>query len=296
MRTNRTSLTTMMAALGLLALSASAVAEGKIEERRTAAPDGTVQIDNAAGSIRVLGWARSEITVTGTLGAGAEGLDISGGPKHTRIEVEVEGNPHAVASDLEIHVPAGSRVEIESFSANISVVDVTGSVSAETVNGSITVSGSAKEVSAQTVQGAIEVTGPIARLQVEGVNGPVTVKGATGSVEANTVNGRLSVSGSSFERLELEAVSGPIVFDGSLGADAELEAQTVSGSVELLLPASVSAQVSISTLSGSIQSDFGTGSSQARRGRRAESELTLGDGDGRISIESLSGTVTLRKK
>ena len=249
------------------------------------------------GSVRVLGWSRAEVTVTGTLGAGAEGLDFSGGSKHIRIEVEAEGNPHRVTSDLEIHVPAGSRVEINSFSADISVSDVTGAVSAETVNGSITVTGPAKEVSAHTVQGAVEITGPIPSVDVEAVNGPVVVKGARGAVEASTVNGRLSVSGSSFDRVALEAVSGSVFFDGGLGGDADLSAQSVSGTVELSLPATVSAEVSISTFSGDVHSDFGqVASPRDRRGRHAESEFTLGGGDARISIETLSGNVTLRRK
>ncbi|MFI5184217.1 MAG: hypothetical protein ACHQNV_07460, partial [Vicinamibacteria bacterium] len=205
MRTSRKSLVASMvfAMPALLALPAVASAQSKLDEKRAASPEGSVEIENAAGSIRVIGWSRPEITVTGTLGDGAEGLDFSGGPKRTKIEVDVEGNPHHVSSDLEIHLPVGSKIEISSFSANITVTEVTGTVSAETVSGSISVSGPAKEVSAHTVQGAIEIAGPIKSVQVEGVNGPVTVKGATGTVNANTVDGRMSVTGTSLERAEL---------------------------------------------------------------------------------------------
>jgi DUF4097 and DUF4098 domain-containing protein YvlB len=286
---------TMAAFAAAVALPALAAAEQKVDEKRAAAPDGTVEIENAAGSIRVMGWGRNEVTVTGTLGPGAEGLDLSGSAKHTRIEVETDRNPHGVVSDLEVHVPAGSRVEIESFSANISVSDVTGAVSAETVNGTITVTGAAREVSASTVQGAIDISGPISSVQAEAVNGPVTVKGVRGTINASTVNGRLSVSGSSFEKAELEAVSGSIVFDGSLAADADLEAQAVSGNVELSLPGDTSAQVSVSTFSGSVENGFGPATSRGRHGR-VDSELTLGDGDARISIETMSGNIVLKKK
>jgi DUF4097 and DUF4098 domain-containing protein YvlB len=297
MTTRMACLATTAATLALLGLAPPVSAQQKLDEKRSASPDGSVEIENAAGSIRVLGWSRPEVTVTGTLGAGAEGLDLSGGSKRTRIEVEAEGNPHRVISDLEIHVPTGSRVEINSFSANISVSDVTGAVTAETVSGSISVSGPAREVSAHTVQGAIDIDGAIPSLQIEAVNGSVTVKGARGAVEANTVNGRLSVAGSAFDRVELEAVSGPIFFDGSLRGDADLSAQSVSGTVELALPASVSAEVSLSTFSGDVQSDFGqVASPRGRHGRHAESEFTLGGGDARISVETLSGTITLRRK
>jgi len=298
MRTNSKSTVAVAASavLALLAMPAVASAQYKLDEKRAASPDGSVEIENAVGSIRVIGWNRPEIAVTGSLGAGAEGLDFSGGPKRARIEVEVEGNPHSVSSDLEIHLPAGSRIEINSFSASVSVTDVTGTVSAETMSGSISVSGAAREVSAHTVQGAIDVTGPIPSVEAEGVNGPITVKGATGTVSASTVDGRLSLTGTSFARAEIQGVSAPILFEGSLAKDADLSVQTVSGSVSLTLPASLSAEVSISTFSGAVQNDFGdTTPSRSRHGRRSD-EFTIGAGDARISIETLSGTIALRKK
>src|SRR5262245_22618132 len=107
------------AALGLLA--GTAAAQSRVEERRPAAPDGLVQIDNPAGSTKVVGWDRPEILVTGTLGAGAEGLSFEATKRRAEIGVETEGNPHSAAADLEIKVPAGSRLEIESFNASIEV-------------------------------------------------------------------------------------------------------------------------------------------------------------------------------
>src|SRR4029078_2002127 len=98
-----------------------AAAQQRISQSRPAAPDGVVQIDNAAGSVRVVGWDRAEVAVNGTLGPGAEGLSLRGAKRHTRVEVETEGNPHGVHSDIEVKVPAGSDVSIESFAATIEV-------------------------------------------------------------------------------------------------------------------------------------------------------------------------------
>src|SRR5512143_2353247 len=105
--------TLAVAVLALTAMPGALQAQEKVDEKRAASPDGLVEIESGAGSIRVIGWGRSEVAVTGTLGAGAAGLDFSGGAKKTRIEVETQGNPHGVNSDLEIHVPVASRVEIE---------------------------------------------------------------------------------------------------------------------------------------------------------------------------------------
>ena len=272
-------------------------AQGRVEERRPAASDGIVKIENAAGSIKVVGWEREEIEVTGTLGRGAEGLSIDGRGRQTRIEVKTLGNPHAVHSDLEIRVPAGSRLDMESFNARISVSAVKGPVKAESVNGSISVTGGAQEADLSTVNGGIDVSCPCTRVRAESVNGPVTIQGSSGEVEASTVNGALVVEGGTFERGQLETVNGSIRFQGDLHAKAALDLESVSGSVELVLPAKVSADFSVSTFSGDIVNELGPA---ARRSSRftTEKELTFSTGSGgaKVTVSTLSGEIHLRKR
>ena len=289
--------TVLILVLGLAATPALLLAQQKLDEKRSASMDGVVEIENSAGSIRVIGWNRGEVTVTGTLGQGAEGLEMSGGNHRTQISVETERNPHGVSSDLEIHVPAGSRLEINTFAANVTVSDVTGAVTAEGVNSSIAVSGAPKEVSAQTVNGTVDITGAAGRIHAESVNGGVTLKGVSGSVEASTVNGRLVVTGGTFERAQLETVSGSLRFEGDLVKEGSIEAQTVSGGVDLVLASSISADFTINTFSGDIQSDFG---GPARRTSKytseKEVEFTAGAGSGKVEIQTLSGAITIKKR
>lgn len=271
--------------------------EQKVDLKKGAASDGRVSIDNPAGTLRVVGWTRDEITVTGTLGGRAEGVDLSGGPHRTSISVETAGNPHGVKSDLEVHVPAGSRLEIDGFATVITVTEVTGVVEVDSVNGTISVSGRPHEVKAETVNGSVTVEGPATRVHAESVNGPVTVKGASGEVEANTVNGTLEVTGGVFERVRLETVSGHIRFEGDLGTKGHLEAESVSGGVDLVLLARQGAEISVTSFSGDIQSDFG---GEVRKVSKwtSEKELrsTAGAGGAEISVSTLSGSVTIRKK
>src|SRR5262245_20067386 len=147
----------------LLLFPALASAEGRVEQRQSAAPDGIVQIDNQAGIIRVIGWAKNEIQVVGNLGHGADGVKLS--VRGGRAEISVDSmNPHGIKSDLEIHLPAGSLVEIDSFAAEINVEGVNGQVTAETVNGSIRLAGGFQDATASSVNGSVEVSGNTKRL------------------------------------------------------------------------------------------------------------------------------------
>jgi hypothetical protein len=281
----------------LAAAPAVAVAQGRVSQTRPAAPDGVVQIDNPGGSIRVIGWDRAEVAVSGTLGHGASGIDLRGDRRHTWVEVETEGNPHGVSSDLEVRVPAGSDVMIESFGASISVSDVKGMVTAETVNGDIRVGEAPREVQAESVNGGVTVSSRGGRVHAESVNGPVTVRGASGEILASTVNGPLTVTGGPFQRARLETVNGPVLFEAGLAARGSLDVESVSGAVELALPEGTSADFTVTTFSGDVRNELGPPARAASR-HTTERALTFSTGGGgaNVTVETLSGSIVLRRR
>jgi DUF4097 and DUF4098 domain-containing protein YvlB len=282
--------------LSILLAPTLAAAQNRVEQRQAASPDGIVEIDNQNGTIHVVGWAKNEIQVVGTLGRRAQGLDFSVSGRRAAISVDTD-IPHATRSDLEIHVPAGSRIAIDSFAAEIRVEGVNGALTAETVNGSMLLSGGFQEVEASTVNGDIEVSGNTKHARVESVNGAVTVKGASGEVEASTVNGQLTVAGAAFDRASLETVSGGLRFDGDLRPTAALDAQSVSGAVELVLPASVSADFSVTSFSGDVENELGPpAKATSKWTSQVELEFTAGKGGASVNVETLSGNIALLKR
>ena len=69
--------TTLAATLLLLtAWTRPAAAQQKVDERRPAAANGLVEIENPAGTLRVTGWNRPEVTVTGTLDAKTKTIQV----------------------------------------------------------------------------------------------------------------------------------------------------------------------------------------------------------------------------
>jgi DUF4097 and DUF4098 domain-containing protein YvlB len=278
-------------------LAATAAAQTTVDQRRSAAPDGQVDIENMAGSIRVTGWNKAEVAVSGRLGHRASGLNLSGGASQTRIEVETEGNPHGVRSDLDIKVPAGSQLRVDGFEASITIAGVTGTVQAETVNGTITLTGGTKDVELQAVNGGVEVARASGRIRAESVNGPVTVRDSSGELESSTVNGPLVVTGGTWDQVHIETVSGSLRFEAVLPKQATLDAETVSGSVELVLPPGIAADFSLSSFSGDIENEFGPAPTrQSRWTTEKELSFSTGGGGARVTVQTLSGSIHLRKQ
>ena len=288
-------------ALCALLAAATASAQERVDERRVAAADATVVIEAGGGSVRVVGWEKAEVTVTGTLGADSQRVEVRGDRRKLRIEVVPERHGHPGAADLEIHVPAGSRVEVEAFQAAVDVEGVTGSVRAETVNSSITFTGTADDVRLESVNGGVSVRGRSARINVESVNGPVDVSDPGGDLQAGTVNGPLRVSGAlGLARGRLESVNGRVTFEGKLAARGALDIENVGGGVDLAI--SSPADYRVSTFNGAIVNEIGP-APQGTHGHDDDDdetpgqELTFsaGSGGARVTVSTLNGRVRIMK-
>lgn len=288
------------ALLALLALAAPAAAEKPVDETRQVAGDAKISIETLSGQVKVTAWSREEVKVTGTVGDDTNGLSITGGGAELKIEVDIPEGRHKgnrdLDANLEISVPAGARLDVESVSSSTEVAGVTGSVHVETVSGSIAVDGASRSVQAESVSGTVRVVGSRGNVRAESVSGSVEIDGGEGEISASTVSGTITAEVGEIDRGRFETVSGEIRFQGELAPDGELTVEGHSGEIDIALPAGTSAAFRVETFSGDV--DNRLSSDQAKRTSQyapgQELEFTLGSGDGNVHVESFSGQVVLR--
>lgn len=156
-----------------------------------------------------------------------------------------------------VRVPAGVHVSAGTVNGEMRVRDVTSDVRASTVNGAVEVLNVGGEVDASTVNGAVDVTTR---------NGPVN---------ASTVNGDIDVRMTSIAR------------------DGGMKFHTVNGSITLAMPGSIDADIEMETMHGSIASEYPVQLSGRFGPRRAKG--TIGKGGRRIELETLNGSVELKR-
>jgi DUF4097 and DUF4098 domain-containing protein YvlB len=293
---NTKRIVTMAVAAALLALPA--LAQQAVNERRPASPTGTVEVSNIAGSVRVIGWSQGEVEVTGTLGRGTERLEFSGPPERILVKVIVPEHTHDLkGSDLTVKVPAGCRLDAETVSASLTIEGLTGALDLSSVSGEITVTGGPGEVEAASVSGDLDVAVESATMRLASVSGSIKARGARGEVTVETVSGSATIDAAAVDRVKLETVSGTVRFTGDLSASGRLEADSVSGTVDIALPAGIGAAFQLQSFSGDIDNGFGP---PARRTSEyapgVEAEFTTGGGGARVEIDTMSGSIVLRKR
>jgi hypothetical protein len=123
------------------------------------------------------------------------------------------------------------------------------------------------------------------------VNGSIEAESLEGPIEAHTVNGRVEVSTS--KHAEASTVNGSITARMGNAGSEPLDFSTVNGSITLDLPGKVDAELSAATVNGTIETDFPV-MVHGSIGRH-HIEGTLGKGGPRLQLETVNGSIRLRK-
>lgn len=285
-----------------VALAGPALADTPIHQDRTVAADATINISNVSGTITVSGWDRPRVEVTGSLGAGSGGLDIHGDTQHLSIKVKGPkasssgwfgwgSNTSMAPSELDVHVPRGATLDIHTVSANVRVSAVRGgNVQINDVSGRIAVDAQAPSIKVQGVSGRVRLDGRYDKADLQTVSGDIHAPHLGPAVSVQTVSGEIAVGGGPFDSFTASTVSGDIAVTGGMRSDGHMDIDSMSGDVNLSLPATAPVSLHAATFSGDIHSDIGSVQHRAH-GPGASLDARAGQNGGSIRVKTFSGDV-----
>ena len=259
----------------------------------------SVEISNVQGRVTVTAWDQQVVKVTGTIENDQTEFEFSGDQRHVVIKVRPEsGKSHRNHDEaiLDIKVPAGASLDINTVNADIDVQGVRGEQRLEAVSGEITTAAYDEQLDVRTISGdaVINGTGGKARIDVQSVSGGVTVRGVDGEVEAQSVSGNVELDLGTATRLSLETVSGNLKASLTLASDARLDAESVSGHVDVRFAKPVNGEFEFETFSGNIENCFGPKAERkSKYAPGTELRFTQGSGGARVSVDTLSGTISI---
>jgi DUF4097 and DUF4098 domain-containing protein YvlB len=291
---------------GLVALAGSADAQsrrdrddGRVRPDTTFAfaAGGTVDLQLFTGSVRVIGNARAEVRVAGTVEDGR--LDVAGSARRITLTARARYGT-AGEADLTVTVPHGTRVFANGVDLEFASEDTRGALEVNTVNGDIEVIGARDRVHLQTVSGEIEARRLAGEVVVAAVSGDVRIDEVQGRVEARSVSGDIEIVRGDLTEFRATSTSGDISYEGAVAATGRWELATHSGDVRLRVPSNLRADLVVETWSGDFESlDFRLllrpGDSRAPSGsRNRRLEFGVGGGGGaRVLVKSFSGDIRL---
>jgi DUF4097 and DUF4098 domain-containing protein YvlB len=319
-----------MPQLGLLvALFASIVGAGCIAETgaegtfdRTYTVQGPVQLEVSTGSgdVKITTVTGNEVRIHGEIHAHGWSSDeahahlreIAANPPISQENnlIRVGGNQRMrnFSIDYTIEVPAATELHCGTGSGDIQVNGIQGPATFTSGSGNIQASGIGNDVQVTAGSGDIALSDVQGQVQVGTGSGDISVHDAKGAVRLHTGSGKLDIAApndavvaetgsgdvivnGAHADLRVRTGSGEVQIDGNPAESSYWDLHASSGDVTLHVPGGASFRLYARTGSG----DIDAGIPIVLEGTSAKHELRarIGDGKGRVEVETSSGKITL---
>ncbi|MEW2153703.1 DUF4097 family beta strand repeat-containing protein [Streptomyces sp. NPDC007189] len=178
---------------------------------------------------------------------------------------------------VSLAVPADTRVEVGVIGAGAVVSGIRGPAVVKGVTGDTTLVGVSGQVRADTVSGNLEA------------------QAVTGDLRFNSVSGDLTVVDGSGRSVRADSVSGSMILDLDPDGPTDVTLTSVSGEIAIRLPHPADAEVEANTASGTISNAF---DGLRVHGQWGAHKITgrLGAGTGRLKATTVSGSIALLRR
>jgi hypothetical protein len=313
---------------------------GPVVERVVAAdPSVSVSVCLVSGDIKVHGWDRNEVRARSN-DVDAIEFRRQAGARESEPAKEItvllsDMTPHrfgpcSTNADIELDVPRGATVRLQTRDGNIQVVDVS-VVTASTQSGDLDLARIRRSVDAATIGGDISLRDSTGPTSLHSVGGSIEARGvgpaaAEDTFEAATVGGDITLEKIGSAKVKVKTVGGSLSLSGALAAGARYEFKTFSGDISFAMPPDSSFRLDATLSQGELVTEFPLrmitesksppSQSSRRSGPPAKGDLTIdpdvlikgsshglqhfsgvyGTGDALITASSFSGAINLKKK
>jgi hypothetical protein len=233
----------------------SKVRAQQIERSVAADPSVTVSLCVKSGSITVRGWEKNQVLARSSDVSQLE-LKREDGPNASgpaikltvlmvdRADAHQETNDCQAFGDVELMVPSGASVHVQTGEGAINISEVA-SVYAKSQTGDIEVEHASQSVEAVSFSSDLSIKDSSGRISLKSVGGSVTAAGlrpgdADDCFDASTISGDIELEGVSHPQISARTVNGEVHFAGPLAHAGQYTFNTTTGDVTLTLPSDAS--------------------------------------------------------
>ena len=251
-------------------------AQRSVDLGRATTPTVSIRITGSFAELRIRGWDRDSVSLTGSI------------PADARLEGGFGSGARSGAGKFYLETKSGS--------ANVDVAEVVGGLDLNIVGGSVKVNGKPRELLVESMDGAVTFTGFAEYAKIKTATGDIVLEGGGDDLTFTTVSGSIQAANGErqLQRLRLESVTGPITFAGALARGADLRLESHSGAMELRLPRPSNVEIDAATVLGTIENTWNqTRPVAGREGRGMELGISSGMSGARVQVRSFKGSIRL---
>ncbi len=265
------------------------------------------------GTVNINGWARNEIRIFVKDGSGI-GFKVLQKSRQNESPVWVMAlgvdskAPGAQASEclwgktIEIDLPTNAAVSLKGKETRTSI-DSVRKASVKNIGGDIVLRNITEGVNALTYEGDVAVENTDGAVSLESSSGNIVAIDVAPSqvgdiFKAKTSGGAISLQRIEHRQIEVNSISGSVLFNGSLLSGGTYSFGTTNGSINLALPQDASCKISATYGFGNFDSEIPVKllTENVSPGPIKHMVGTLGTGDATLNLTTSSGRIVIRKQ
>lgn len=272
--------------------------------------NGAIDVRNLSGDITVTaGNGRDASIELIRRSRGRTEADARVGLDRVKVDVQVSGaratvktdypnerqSNYSVSVDMIVTAPVGTRITVNSVSADVKVSGVRGEVSVTTISGDVVITNVGAVSEAKTASGDVTITGSTGDIALDcgTLSGDVTLKQVKARrISASTVSGSVTAHDVAADSASLNTMSGDAIYVGDLARNGRYELTSHSGDVQFTPSGAVGFTLSASSFGGDISSSLALQTDGSRTRRRSLSGK-VGDGSATVTLKTFNGDITV---
>lgn len=277
-----------------------------------------LELNNASGDVDITGSADGQVHVRGEVRASGFGFDNP----QKRLDdtlanppIEQKGDTVRIGKDMSrmrhisiaytIQVPHNTEVSTNVASGAQTILNVAGPVTVRaasgsirlekierdaeltTASGTITASNVGNDLRVSTASGSVNVSNVKGDVRANAVSGVIRIANPSARVDASNTSGGVEIQGASND-VKAHAISGLVSVQGNPSSGSYWDLKTVSGGVQVRVPATASFHFSAEAATGEVRTDVPiVVEEQGKHSLRAH----MGNGGGRVEVHTVSGEI-----
>ncbi len=186
--------------------------------------------------------------------------------------------------DIEVSVPRGTSVEVESRNSKVDIRSLRGPVQVDAQGGSVALNQITEDVAVKGRNGSIKVNGIDSSASLTSKNGSITAEQVGGAVSAEAANGSIDII-SPGGAVQADSRNGSVRFRGQVLAVVQIT--TRNGSIRFGVPKDIRFELDANSVRGTVKSDLTVRKSGATSAPRPLVQLRSENGS--IRIEEIAG-------
>ena len=269
----------------------------KVDQSLSVDTTGIVFVEIPRGLVKIQGWDKQEVMIQGELDDTIKTLIFKTKKDKTLIKVDTQGKRHwGDASELNIFMPQQSQLRFKGIDTSFSIAKLNSHIEGKSINGDLMVKNSNGKIKLSVVSGDVRLVESSGYTKIESVSGMIDFSGDFEQVFLKSMSGDITADISGTNKLTIKNISGDTQISGQVKNKAQLKLSSVSGDILYKITDDLNAECEVvSQFGGEIDNQLTDDLPIDTNLLKKTLSFISGDGSGKLSLKTITGSVTIEK-